>query len=152
MWLVSWLINNVFAVEFDFYVKSWWNMWIFIFDHKSLVIIIFYIWTTFDNDFVYIDYFIFKRNIDVIRLGEFNTSSKYENYVIPWDYTASEVIYHPDYKAGSSYHDLALVRLNETIHELHVSENNKKSILFYIFIAKSNIRSCFQLCKIQKLL
>ena len=46
-----------------------------------------------------------------------------QTHAVPWDYTASEIIFHPDYKAGSSYNDLALIRLNETIHWIHVSNN-----------------------------
>ena len=66
----------------------------------------------------------FKRKLDVIRLGEYdyNLSSDEED-ALHFDFTPGEIIIHPLYTAPSAYHDLALVKLNETIHPVMVSVN-----------------------------
>ena len=59
----------------------------------------------------------------MIRLGEYDystdNSSSWDG--IPWDYSPADIIYHPEYSANYGYHDLALVRLNETLDPFHVS-------------------------------
>ena len=48
-----------------------------------------------------------------------------------FDFNAENIIIHPLYKAPSANHDLALIKLNETIHPLMVGEI---SYLFFLLL------------------
>lgn len=49
-----------------------------------------------------------------VRLGELELNSTTED-ADPRDFTVQDIIVHPLYRIGSVYHDIALLRLNETI-------------------------------------
>ncbi|XP_076057669.1 venom protease-like [Oratosquilla oratoria] len=58
---------------------------------------------------------LLQRNPDVVRLDEYDHKND-SDLVYPVDYTITQVVFHPDYKYPETYHDLALMRLNESIH------------------------------------
>ena len=71
-----------------------------------------------------------NRKLDVIRLGEYdyNLNSDEED-ALHIDFSPGQIIFHPLYKAPSAYHDLALVKLNETIHPTFVSVKTRETVI-----------------------
>ncbi|XP_076057672.1 venom protease-like [Oratosquilla oratoria] len=58
---------------------------------------------------------LIQRNPDVVRLDEYDHKND-SDLVYTTDYTITQVVFHPDYTYPETYHDLALMRLNESIH------------------------------------
>lgn len=58
--------------------------------------------------------YIFSRPPDTVRLGDLDLENDDDNQHAQ-QYSVVEVIQHPEYSSQSRYHDLALLKLNDSV-------------------------------------